>query len=65
MCSVIDKTLFTLKELTILITSMLSMAMQGMVTWQLLANKIVIFYFIPYSVIIIMTTSNSSWDSAY
>ena len=66
MCSVIDKTLFTLKELTILITSMLSMAMQGMVTWQLLANKIVVvFYFIPYSVIIIMTTSNSSWDSAY
>ena len=44
---------------------MLSMAMQGVVAWQLLANKIVvIFYFILYSVII-MTTSNSSWDSAY
>ena len=65
MCSVIDKTLFTLKKLTILITSMLSMAMQGVVAWQLLPNKIVvIFYFILYSVII-MTTSNSSWDSAY
>ena len=65
MCSVIDKTLFTLKELTILITSMLSMAMQGVVAWQLLPNKIVvIFYFILDSVII-MTTSNSSWDSAY
>ena len=44
---------------------MLSMAMQGVVAWQLLAIKIVvIFYFILYSVII-MTTSNSSWDSAY
>ena len=34
---------------------MLSMAMQSVVAWQLLANKIVvIFYFIPYSVIIMI-----------
>ena len=42
MCSVIDKTLFTLKEMTILITSMLSM---GVVAWQLLANKIVVIFY--------------------
>ena len=53
MCSVIDKTLFTLKRIDNLITSMLSMVMQDGVAWQLLANKIVvIFYFILYSVII-------------
>ena len=65
MCSVIDKTLFTLKRADNFDNQLLSMAMQGVVAWQLLANKIVvIFYFILYSVII-MTTSNSSWDSAY
>ena len=62
MCSVIDKTLFTLKRADNFDNQY---AMQGVVAWQLLANKIiVIFYFILYSVII-MTTSNSSWDSAY
>ena len=62
MCSVIDKTLFTLKRADNFDNQY---AVHGHAGCGCTANKIVvIFYFILYSVII-MTTSNSSWDSAY
>ena len=45
MCIVIDKALFTLKRADNFDSQyMLPMAMEGVVAWQLLANKIVVIY---------------------